>query len=87
MISARAGVVATDGSTAARLLPEVDSPSWHAVTTFCYAAPRSPLRSPTLLVDGHSDLLLNTVDLSVVAEQYAPPRTGLDRRIGSRARR
>ncbi|NKY32907.1 FAD-dependent oxidoreductase [Nocardia speluncae] len=76
-ISARAVVVATDGSTAARLLPEVDPPSWHAVTTFYYAAPRSPLRSTTLLVDGHSDLLLNTVDLSIVAEQYAPPGQSL----------
>ncbi|MGF0319609.1 NAD(P)/FAD-dependent oxidoreductase [Nocardia fluminea] len=71
-IAARAVVVATDGSTAARLLPRVEPPSWHAVTMFYYAALCSPLHSPTLLVDGRSDLLLNTVALSDVAARYAP---------------
>lgn len=76
-IAARAVVVATDGSSASRLLPGVEPPRWHAVTTFYYAAPRSPLASPTLLVDGHSDLLLNSAVLSDVAPGYAPPGQAL----------
>ncbi len=76
-IRARAVVVATDGDTAARLLPGVAAPGWHAVTTFYYRAAVSPLRSPTLLVDGLDDLLLNTAVLSEVAAGYAPPGSAL----------
>lgn len=70
-LEAPAVVVATDGDTAARLLPQIRAPRWHAVTTFYYRAPRSPLGSPTLLVDGGSDLLLNTAVISDVAPSYA----------------
>ncbi|MFJ7217121.1 NAD(P)/FAD-dependent oxidoreductase [Amycolatopsis sp. NPDC098790] len=76
-IRARAVVVATDGDTAARLLPEVEAPGWHAVTTFYYRADTSPLRSPTLLVDGLDDLLLNTAVLSEVSPAYAPAGSAL----------
>ncbi|SEF34019.1 Phytoene dehydrogenase-related protein [Amycolatopsis pretoriensis] len=76
-IRARAVVVATDGDTAARLLPGVEAPGWHAVTTFYYRADTSPLRSPTLLVDGLDDLLLNTAVLSEVSPAYAPAGSAL----------
>ena len=72
IVAAESVIVATDGTTAARLLPRVEPPQWHPVTTFYYAAPQSPLRSPTLVVDGQRDLLLNTVALSDVAAGYAP---------------
>ncbi len=71
-LPARAVIVATDGDTAARLLPGVEAPAWHAVTTFYYRAATTPLRSPTLLVDGLDELLLNTAVLSEVAPGYAP---------------
>jgi phytoene dehydrogenase-like protein len=71
-VPARAVVVATDGDTAARLLPGVEAPGWHAVTTFYYRTAAAPLRSPTLLVDGLDELLLNTAVLSEVAPGYAP---------------
>jgi phytoene dehydrogenase-like protein len=71
-INARAVIVATDGDTAARLLPEVSAPTWHGVTTYYFQAPESPLRSPTLVVDGDGHDLLNTVVLSEVAPGYAP---------------
>jgi phytoene dehydrogenase-like protein len=74
---ARAVVVATDGDTAARLLPGLEAPGWHAVTTFYYRADVSPLRSPTLLVDGLDELLLNTAVVSEVAAGYAPAGTAL----------
>jgi phytoene dehydrogenase-like protein len=76
-LPARAVVVATDGDTAARLLPGVEAPAWHAVTTFYYRAATPPLRSPTLLVDGLDELLLNTAVLSEVAPGYAPSGSAL----------
>ncbi|MGW5718985.1 FAD-dependent oxidoreductase [Amycolatopsis sp. NPDC003865] len=76
-VRARAVVVATDGDVAARLLPGVEAPGWHAVTTFYYRAGTSPLRSPTLLVDGLDDLLLNTAVLSEVSPAYAPEGSAL----------
>lgn len=76
-VPARAVVVATDGDTAARLLPGIEAPAWHAVTTFYYRADVSPLRSPTLLVDGLDELLVNTAVLSEVAEGYAPAGAAL----------
>ncbi|MBK1783889.1 NAD(P)/FAD-dependent oxidoreductase [Prauserella cavernicola] len=71
-LTPRAVVVATDGTTAARLLPGVTEPRWHSVTTFYFSTAQAPLRAPTLLVDGSSDLLLNTVVLSEVSAAYAP---------------
>lgn len=76
-LPAKAVVVAADGNTAARLLPGVTAPEWHAVTTFYYRADRSPLNSPTLLVDGMDPLLMNTGVLSDVAPSYAPPGSAL----------
>ncbi|GHF33629.1 phytoene dehydrogenase-like protein [Amycolatopsis bartoniae] len=71
-ITARAVVVATDGTDAARLLPGLTAPEWHAVTTHYFRTSGSPLRSPTLVLDGASGLLINTVVLDEVAPAYAP---------------
>ncbi|TDD60871.1 FAD-dependent oxidoreductase [Kribbella antibiotica] len=72
-LTARAVVVATDGSTAADLLPQLTEPAWNSVTTWYFAAPESPLRRPILLLDGD----LNTVVMSEVAPTYAPPGRAL----------
>ncbi|PSL47111.1 phytoene dehydrogenase-like protein [Saccharothrix carnea] len=72
VISARAVVVATDGATAHRLVPEVPEPAWHGVTTWYFAAPASADDQPVLVLDGDSDLLINTAVISAVAEGYAP---------------
>ncbi|MFI9011857.1 NAD(P)/FAD-dependent oxidoreductase [Actinosynnema sp. NPDC053489] len=70
-IRARAVVVATDGTTAQRLVPEVPEPVWHGVTTWYFAtAPGDG--EPVLLLDGGSGLLLNTAVISAVAERRAP---------------
>jgi phytoene dehydrogenase-like protein len=74
---ARAVVVATDGTTAARLLPEISAPVWHSVTTWYFAAPTAPLAEPILLLDGASDLLINTTVLSEVSPDYAPAGSSL----------
>ena len=73
---ARAVVVATDGDTAAGLLPGVPAPRWHAVTTHYYRlATPPPDTGRTLLVDG--DTLLNTAVISNVSPGYAPPGEAL----------
>ncbi len=76
-IGARAVVVATDGTVAADLLPELTPPGWHAVTTFYYRVPASPLNLPALVVDGLDELLLNTAVLSDIAPSYAPSGSAL----------
>jgi len=82
-IEAPVVVVATDGTTAARLLPGVPEPEWRGVTTYYHvtrALPgtgttpeNSPLAAPTLIVDPDGDLIVDTVPISVVAPEYAPP--------------
>ncbi|WP_307796202.1 NAD(P)/FAD-dependent oxidoreductase [Amycolatopsis sp. 195334CR] len=71
-LRARAVVVATDGSTAAELLPGLPEPRWHSVTTYYFTAAASPLPEPTLVLDGSPDLLLNTAVMSEVSPSYAP---------------
>ncbi|MFC4855795.1 NAD(P)/FAD-dependent oxidoreductase [Actinophytocola glycyrrhizae] len=75
---ARAVVVATDGASAARLVPGVAAPRWHSVTTHYYrlAAP-PPGADRNLLVDGENGLLLNTAVISNIAPGYAPPGEAL----------
>jgi phytoene dehydrogenase-like protein len=75
-IRARAVVIATDGTAAARLMPGLASPSWHSVTTFYYRATPAPC-SPMLVVDGVTGLLINAVVLSATAPGYAPAGAAL----------
>lgn len=73
-------VVATDGSTAAGLLPAsaVDAPFWRSVTCLYFAAPRSPLREPIIALNGTGSGLVNNVCVpSDVAPDYAPPGQAL----------
>jgi hypothetical protein len=71
-------VVATDGDTAARLVPGVQAPRWHSVTTYYYRlATPPPDTGGNLLVDGGNGLLLNTAVISNVAPGYAPPGEAL----------
>ncbi|MFD7560594.1 NAD(P)/FAD-dependent oxidoreductase [Streptomyces sp. NPDC059835] len=70
-LRARAVVVATGQSAAARLVPGLDVPAGRTVTTLYHAAARSPLREPTLLVDTRRRFL-NTCVVSEVHPGYAP---------------
>ncbi|MEU2157634.1 NAD(P)/FAD-dependent oxidoreductase [Streptomyces sp. NPDC019396] len=69
-------VVATDATTAARLLPGLAVPDGRTVTTYYHAADSTPLAEPTLVVDC-TGAVLNTCVLSEVAPAYAPPGTVL----------
>jgi glycine/D-amino acid oxidase-like deaminating enzyme len=74
-VTARAVVVATDGTAAAALLPAVVAPRWHAVTTFYHTMPAAPLDEPLLIVDADQpDLVRNTVVLTAAAPGYSDGR-------------
>jgi hypothetical protein len=70
-IRARTVVVATGAAEASGLVPDLPAAATRAVTTFHHVADRSPLRRPTVLVDGEGELL-NTVVLTEVCPDYAP---------------
>ncbi|MFI5983818.1 NAD(P)/FAD-dependent oxidoreductase [Streptomyces sp. NPDC051555] len=68
---ALAVVVATDTACASALVPAVGAPApTRTVTTYYHAAATSPLREPTLLVDGRRRFL-NTCVLTQVAPGYS----------------
>ena len=71
-------VVATDGTTAARLVPGVPVPAWRSTVTVYFAAPGRPLGEPTLVLNGSGRGRVNSVlDLAEVAPTYAPAGQGL----------
>lgn len=68
-------VVATDGSSAAQLVPgmEMMEPTWRSVTCLYYDAPVSPLREAIIVLNGSRSGLVNNVCVpSDVAPGYAP---------------
>ncbi|MFM9373581.1 NAD(P)/FAD-dependent oxidoreductase [Streptomyces sp. Da 82-17] len=70
-LDAPAVVVATDPETSARLVPHLTVPPTRTVCTYYYAAPRSPLNEPVLLLDSRRRFL-NTCVPSRVAPGHAP---------------
>jgi phytoene dehydrogenase-like protein len=74
-------VVATDGSTAGRLLPGWPEPTWCRTITVWFATPAEipgPGRDGTLLLNGGRTGLVNhAACLSAVAPEYAPRGCGL----------
>ncbi|MFN0181651.1 MAG: NAD(P)/FAD-dependent oxidoreductase [Gemmatimonadales bacterium] len=75
-IAARAVVVATDGTAAARLLGprHATAPGWRGTTTLYYAAERSPIDEPILHLEGDRQGPVNHLAVpSDVAPSYAPP--------------
>ncbi|MCG8922606.1 FAD-dependent oxidoreductase [Lentzea sp. CC55] len=71
-VTADAVVVATDGTTAARLLPGLVDPLWNGVTTWYFRPPRSPLRDGCLVVDAGGGPVVNTAVMSEVSRPYSP---------------
>jgi phytoene dehydrogenase-like protein len=77
-VAAGAVVVAADGPEAARLSGAVEAPEPRAVTTLHYAAERSPLGEPVLVLDGEGRGPVNDLCVpSDVAPSYAPPGAAL----------
>lgn len=77
-IAARAVVVATNGPTAAALLPQglLTAPAMRSVTTYYHTTPYPPLEDPILVADGAMSVL-NTVVISNLGPDYAPPGQAL----------
>ncbi len=66
-------VVATDGATVARLLPEIGQPAWRTTSTVYFAAGQSPVGEGTLVLNGEGRGRVNSVVImSDVAPDYAP---------------
>jgi phytoene dehydrogenase-like protein len=71
-------VVATDGPEAARLTGAFVAPAARAVTCLHFAAGRSPLDEPVLVLDGEGHGPVNDLCVpSDVAPSYAPPGAAL----------
>lgn len=78
-LRARVAVVATDGPTAAALLPgEVAAPAMKGLVTWWFAADEPPTLLPAVVVDGRgvggrrSGPVVNAAVLSLAAPSYAP---------------
>ena len=71
-------VVAADGPEAARLTTAVETPGARATTCIYFAAERSPLGEPILVLDGEGRGPVNDLCVpSDVAPSYAPPGAAL----------
>ncbi|MFH1499397.1 MAG: NAD(P)/FAD-dependent oxidoreductase [Verrucomicrobiota bacterium] len=72
-VAARQVVLATDGSAAARLAPEVVGPDWSGGVTVCFDAERGPVRAPVLVLNGTGSGRINSmVEMSAVSPDLAP---------------
>ena len=77
-LAAPAIVVAADGPEAARLTGAVEAPAARGVTTLHYAAGRSPVGEPVLVLNGEGRGPVNDLCVpSDVAPSYAPPGAAL----------
>jgi phytoene dehydrogenase-like protein len=77
-LGGRAVVVATDGPSAARLIPEVREPASCAVTCLYYAADSSPVEEPRLVLNGEGKGPVNNLCVpNRVNPSYAPPGAAL----------
>jgi phytoene dehydrogenase-like protein len=77
-LKAAAVVVAADGPEAARLTGALEAPAGRATTCVYYAADRSPVNEPVLVLNGERRGAVNTLCVpSDVAPSYAPPGAAL----------
>jgi phytoene dehydrogenase-like protein len=79
MLRARATIVATDARHAAVLVPGTRTPAWNSCATLYYAAPKSPVEGPLLVLDGDGRRgPVNHICVpSDVSPSYAPPGQAL----------
>lgn len=78
ILSARAVVVATNGPAAARLTDRVEPVPMQVVTNLYFAADKSPLDRPMLMLNAEPGAQINNVAvMSDIAPTYAPPGAAL----------
>ncbi len=74
----RAVVMATDGVTAARLIPELRKPAFNSTVCLYFAADEPPVDQPVLVLNGEGKGWVNNLCVpSQVAPSYAPPGAAL----------
>lgn len=71
-LEARAVVVATDAVTAGALLPGLDVPPMHALTTWYHLPPVAPASTTLLHLDATGGPIANTAVLTAAAPSYSP---------------
>jgi hypothetical protein len=76
-VRADAVVVATDPATAARLLPTVHASAPRRVTTHLHVLPRSPWRSPLVVLGGPGGRVVNSAVLTDAQPRYSPDSRAL----------
>lgn len=77
-IEARAVVVATDGVTAARLVPGLEAPAFNSTVCLHFAADEPPIDDPLLVLNGEGRGWVNNLCVpSQIAPSYAPPGAAL----------
>jgi phytoene dehydrogenase-like protein len=77
-IEARAVVVATDGVSAAHLVPGLDEPAFNSTVCLYFAADEPPIDEPLLVLNGEGGGWVNNLCVpSQVAPSYAPPGAAL----------
>ena len=75
--TARAVVLATDATNASSLSDQ-PAPSWRGTTCLYFAADKSPIREPILVLNGSGDGPVNHLCVpNLVAPTYAPPGASL----------
>jgi phytoene dehydrogenase-like protein len=70
-LDARAVLVATDPVTAGELLPGLEVPDMHALTTYYHVAPHPPASLPMLHLDATGGPVANSIVLTETAPSYA----------------
>jgi phytoene dehydrogenase-like protein len=71
-LEGRAVLVATDPATAGGLLPGLEVPDLHALTTYFHVPPNPPASLPMLHLDGTGGPVANSLVLTNAAPGYAP---------------
>lgn len=78
VLQASAIVVATDGATARRFVPELAYPGSYGTVNLYYAAENAPVRDAALILDAEpAGPVNNAVVMSNVSPLYAPPGAAL----------
>jgi phytoene dehydrogenase-like protein len=70
-LEARAVLVATDPAAAAALLPGLEVPPMHALTTYYHLPPRPPASLPMLHLDATGGPVVNSIVLTGAAPSYS----------------
>jgi phytoene dehydrogenase-like protein len=73
-VRAPAVIIATDATSAAKLVPGLVAPAWHGLTTFYHVTNDLPPVDPLVHVDADQPTIIrNAVVVSAAAPHYAPP--------------